>query len=350
MCGLCGVLSPNLSHKQQNIFQELMIVSALRGPWGSGMVAVPKDTRRPLEILRNPDITSGELAHGGDFYRVTTGKKKEFVCMMGHARMPTSGDMSIDCCHPHEKNGIIGMHNGTMTLVNGQKVGKNDSDSKMLIDAIAEHGLEKALDRSEGAYALTILNKTAGTLSFIRNNDRPLYFARAPDVDDGLYWASEMGMLRMVLERRERFKKSKKLQYLQATPFIILNFRLINLGIPELLGTVDTLAKKRGETVQDNSDKQASANSSVRHITCRPYSLTKEELLIALASGCANCTEGATYEDYMQGKTHFYKQNEFMCHTCLQMDPTAQQYFVSHGLEIPRGIKPIIDISTPVHH
>lgn len=333
MCGLCGVLSPLITANQEAVFQDLMVLSTLRGPWGSGFVAVPKRHERPIEILRNPSLTAAELAYSNDYYNIMSGKNKKFVCLMGHARYPTTGGQTLEDCHPHESGHIIGMHNGTMDTVDGKVVGKKDSDSSMLMAAIATNGLKPVLENSQGAYALTLINKNAGTLTFVRNSDRPLYFAKAADVDDGLYWASEVDMLRMALERRDRFRKSKSLKYLRANPLTAMSFRLYNMGLPEILETKE---------ISPTLPSKEKAGDEIHHITLRPFSLKRGELVMALAGGCAYCGDPSSYDDYCKGTVHFFTKNEFMCEQCLKMDPTAQEIFVSNNVDLPKSLQRLV--------
>jgi hypothetical protein len=64
-----------------------------------------------------------------------------------------------------------------------------------------------------------------------------------------------------------------------------------------------------------------------------------------LLNGCANCREPANFSDYEKRAVHFYRPKEFMCHHCLDYDQTAQEYFTSHGLPLPNGIRPIYQSS-----
>lgn len=353
MCGLCGVLSPNITHEQTSIFQALMAVSTIRGPWGSGIVAVPKKNA-PIDVLRNPMITAAELAHSNDFYKLFGPKQKtELVCLMGHARYPTSGGYELSDCHPHEAGDILAMHNGTMTHVLDLKVEKKDNDSSLLIEAIATYGLEEALRRSKGAYALTMVNKAADTLTLIRNNDRPLYVATAFDVDTGLFWASEVGFLRLVLERSKKFRDSKQLKYYNINPERVLTFRLHNTGAPTLFShtpLIDTPNTTDGKTTNEKTtDEKTIPADHLEHITRAPYSLRRDELIQVLHAGCANCCIPSTYQDYLAGNTHWHKRNEFFCDSCLTYDDLAQTYFISSGLQLPKGIAPVTP-TPPITH
>ena len=109
--------------------------------------------------------------------------------------------------HPYQFGDIAGAHNGTLTkdswadleIESGEMT---DTDSAAVFACINEVGIDqtiKLMERGrtsrEGAWALTYHNKVDGTINFIRNDHRPLWFAFSEDLKK-VYWASEWEFLR----------------------------------------------------------------------------------------------------------------------------------------------------------
>lgn len=357
MCGMCGVLSPELTWEQMEIFQGLMVVSALRGPYGAGFAAVPKGNQ-PIEIRRNPELTAAELVHGSSFYSILHDpkrpkKNREYSCLMGHARYPTSGSYGTDAIHPHHYGDILGMHNGTFKNVNGKTIGDKDNDSALFFEAAEKQGVVQTALNSNGSYSLVWINRSSDTISFLRNVERPMHFARV-EGEDALFWASEQGMLQLILRRKVG---NKKITYLNLNPGVVMSFRLHNQGRVELFshrnintpGTVITPAGPTGPhlplgrpTEHDVAKLVAySFPADGRYGTWQHTYFDRADLDTILRRGCINCREEKNFADYDKQTIYFCDPKEFICHTCLDYDQTAQEYFTSHGLPLPLGIKPI---------
>ncbi|HEY6020646.1 MAG TPA: hypothetical protein VIY48_12370 [Candidatus Paceibacterota bacterium] len=322
MCGLCGVISPKLTATQIRTFQDLLAVSVLRGDNGAGIVGVPMAANKPIEILRMAGLTSAELAYSADFWQLA----KEPLCLlMGHARQPTSGGFEDKDCHPHEAGNIIGMHNGTMTTVMNRVVLKEGNDSAMLFNAINEHGIDQVVKHSNGAFALTYIDKSTETLYFLRNTERPLYWGTIKG-ENVVYWASEKGFLDLVLPRIYK----KEIKTYGQVPLALVSFRIRPLG---KVGYTHTrkLSDKPGNVVPLISPPSKHDSDVTMFQTQKGHYHTFEDLRIILASGCAYCKQSAIMTDYTKGIIAWIAPEEFICSECLITDPLARDYAKANG-------------------
>jgi hypothetical protein len=248
------------------------------------------------------------------------------------------------------------MHNGTFKSVVGQKIDtKKDNDSALFFEAAAKMGVEEAALNSDGAYSLVWINKAADTISFLRNEERPMHFARV-EGEDALFWASEQPMLQLVLNRK---LAPKKIQYMNLNPGVILSFRLHNVGAVDILdhrrigqpkteilpanenGITGPKLPQRPDDLEIEKIVAYSFETAQRKATMLNSYFDADDLEKILVHGCDNCLEPATFSDYDRKSIYWFKPKNFMCHTCLEHDKTAQEYFTSHGLPLPLGIKTI---------
>lgn len=201
MCGLAGAMSCSLSNPELDIFKDLLNVASLRGAQGAGVAVVNASVMKAptIKVLKTKHI-AGALAYSDQFTELLRARTS---CVIGHARFPTRGGLEEDSVHPHRFGHIVGVHNGTMHRVAGQEV-KDQSDSAMLFKAISEVGVVEAIKGSTGAYALVWADEKEGTLNFLRNTWRPLYFKNVGWGDKNintLFWSSEAEMLDFVFQR-----------------------------------------------------------------------------------------------------------------------------------------------------
>lgn len=201
MCGIVGVMSNVVTLNELDHFYDLSAMATHRGRWGGGVVAVQcgKKDKWTTRVARTTQPLNALVASDRFFDMV--GKERCFV--LGHARWPTMGGNDIKAVHPHIAGPVIGVHNGTMHRVNDVNITKEMSDSAAVFRCIAEHGVETFVKKSGGAFALVWVNEADGTINFLRNNQRTLYFAELGwnGRTSTLYWASERAQLELVLGR-----------------------------------------------------------------------------------------------------------------------------------------------------
>lgn len=220
MCGLAGVMKYNMAPSYISKFKDLFIMSQLRGDDGAGIMSVPKCIKDDEEV-KNINVTrtvwsSAHLVTLKEFDDVTKGDRS---ALFGHARMPTKGGSTIDNVHPHRNHNIILMHNGTMSHVGGRHIAQGKSDSKEIAKYLVSHTPQEFVQNSFGAYCLMWIDTEKQTINFLRNNERPLWFAEEKfssatnSATDALFWASELWMLQCGLSRYHSYNKDRYKYY-----------------------------------------------------------------------------------------------------------------------------------------
>jgi asparagine synthetase B (glutamine-hydrolysing) len=226
MCGLFGAISDDLSNGEIGAVQDLGIVSTLRGFQGSGVITIGHDNKTyPLRHIG----PASQLMFHKQFAELTfqAPKEKRKKAIIGHARWPTKGDHSIQNVHPHRSKHIIGVHNGTMEMIDGKPIPKDASDSVLLFKSIAEKGIDEAVKGWRGAYALVWVDEKEKLIYFLRNSQRTLHFAETCN-GRTVYWASERVFLECAVERK--LSQGQQIKYTYLNPDILMAWDLTDLS------------------------------------------------------------------------------------------------------------------------
>lgn len=189
MCGLVGI-GGDLSLKDEKIIQCLLLWDYFRGTDSTGLAAIRK-TGEP--------VIAKIASHPLDFF--DTGKFKtansaySSQAFIGHNRAATRGVVNAVNAHPFTYGDITGAHNGTLDVSCVRKLEEElgetfTVDSMAIFAAIDKFGVEKAVGMLEGAWALVWFDKKDGSLNFLRNDKRPLWYAYSADFKK-VFWASE---------------------------------------------------------------------------------------------------------------------------------------------------------------
>jgi hypothetical protein len=118
------------------------------------------------------------------------------AALIGHCRAKTVGAVNVQNAHPFdfEDEGIIGVHNGTLTGVHKLDTYHHSKvDSEVLYGHLAKNGPEDTFSKAEGAWACVWWDNNEETINFIRNDKRPLWFVWSKCLRK-LFWASEPWM------------------------------------------------------------------------------------------------------------------------------------------------------------
>lgn len=198
MCGLVGVISKysnGFTQKQKDIFSTLLFVDTLRGEDSTGAFLVTnkgdlkmiKDSTHALDFITNKEydtLLSEAFSRG--------------AALVGHNRKATKGTISPENAHPFlVDDKICLVHNGTL-WGDHKKHADVEVDSHAIAHLLAQHDVEGAISKIDGAYALIWHDFETDTLNFLRNSQRPLHWA---ETDNEYIWASEMSMLEFVRYR-----------------------------------------------------------------------------------------------------------------------------------------------------
>lgn len=171
------------------------MVDSLRGSHSTGACFV--DTQEEVSVVKC-GADPFELFQNGKFKN----KFKNILnVLMGHNRYATTGAVNKTNAHPFDFDSLVGAHNGTLTT---KHLLDNPTDfvvdSENLFYHMSKHGVQATAPLLGGAYALSWYDKGNGTINFLRNKERPLYYTRTND-GATLFWASEYWMLESILDR-----------------------------------------------------------------------------------------------------------------------------------------------------
>jgi hypothetical protein len=216
------------------------------------------------------------------------------------------------------------MHNGTMTKVMNRKPKQTESDSKMLFRAIANMGIDNALENSDGAYALTFINTGLDMLYLLRNKLRPLSLATIEGIQDEVFWASEGSFLKLVLGR---IYNNRKITTFKLNEDTLVSFRLHYSGA---LTHLDHRFVKSGSKTSVPVVYGEKATKMVP--TAKNRFVTEDELAVILAKGCAYCMEPGTQSDYSTHNLTWLSEDEYLCNHCVTHDDFARDYATSRGI------------------
>lgn len=197
MCGHVGIAG-KLEMKDELTMKRLLILDYFRGPDSTGLAAIRHDGEAHLaKIASNPvdlfDMSKFKSALSGSSSKV----------FIGHNRLATRGNVNNVNAHPYHFGNIVGAHNGTLETKDKwaleDAIGeKFDVDSQALFSAIDKLGIENVIPMmhssdnatNSSAWALVWYDQTQGTLNFLRNQHRPLWYGFDKEFKR-IFWASQ---------------------------------------------------------------------------------------------------------------------------------------------------------------
>lgn len=197
MCGLVGIAG-KLAFKDELTMKKLFVLDFFRGPDSTGLAAIRGngDDSQLVKIAKVPSNPL-DLFDMGKFKDALNGYQS--IVFLGHNRAATRGVVNHANAHPFQVDHIVGAHNGTLdhssALALEKVIGeKFPVDSQAVFAGIAKLGIEETLKYMEGAWSLVWYDLKERSLNFLRNKERPMWYAFNKEFDH-LFWASEWPMI-----------------------------------------------------------------------------------------------------------------------------------------------------------
>ena len=189
MCGLVGIAG-DLAFKDEMTMKRLLLLDFWRGPDSTGLASIRNNGDVKLSKIAGNPL---ELFDMQRFKDALSGSNS--TAFIGHNRAATRGVVSTYNAHPYQFDHIVGAHNGTLDYHAVQDLEKAIGerfpvDSMAIFAGIAKLGLNETISMLQGAWALTWVDLKQNTLNFLRNKERPLFFAHDKDFKR-VFWASQ---------------------------------------------------------------------------------------------------------------------------------------------------------------
>lgn len=207
MCGHVGIAG-NLVSTDENIMKRLFLYDYFRGPDSTGLAAIRNTNEVKIAKIASHPLNLFDLQRFKDALNALPSH-----VFIGHNRAATRGVVNDMNAHPYQYDHIVGAHNGTLSAATVKrledKLGeKFEVDSKAIFASIAKFGIDETVamfQKSEDnikcpdAWALVWFDLKDKTLNFLRNDERPFWYAYSKDFKK-IFWASEWGFIRAACE------------------------------------------------------------------------------------------------------------------------------------------------------
>lgn len=203
MCGLVGVASvETLSVDAQKALWMMLKLDEIRGEDSVGLLRI-HSTTYDTTVLRSLGRRSEFLEEHKNHALVNSNigglSAHLSKVLMGHNRAATRGEVNVENAHPFDIGRLVGAHNGTLrmpSLTEFKGYEGDPVDSRILYTELDEQqgDISKVYSRVDGAMTLTWWDREKNSMNFIRNSQRPLFFACSGD-NKTLFWASEPWMI-----------------------------------------------------------------------------------------------------------------------------------------------------------
>lgn len=199
MCGLVGMVSKRSSGflmPQMEFFTQGLTCDSVRGTDATGVFFIDKKNKG--EVLKQA-VPAGIFVETDAYSKWKDRAYQSARIMVGHNRWKTVGENSSKNAHPFVEKPIILVHNGNIRDHKNHDANV-EVDSHAAAVVLSKNEDVEALKKLDGAIAFIWYNLQTKTLNFFRNSQRPLHIA---EDNDGLYFASEEGMLSWLLKRNK---------------------------------------------------------------------------------------------------------------------------------------------------
>ena len=204
MCGIIGALGPYpFTEKEKAIVKDMFYLDTVRGKDSSGCIIynhMNSDGAFVEKALGLPNSLEVKSEFSKKF-------DNPFNVFVGHNRKATSGAISSDNAHPFKKGSVIGVHNGTLHRGDIERLGKlslikdpkSVTDTELLYDVLAIHGIKTVWKNISGAATLVWMDEKDESVNFASNGKRPFFYWISPT--SRMFFASEPWMMLVAISR-----------------------------------------------------------------------------------------------------------------------------------------------------
>lgn len=231
MCGLVGVAG-NLGLKDEGLMRRMLLVNQMRGDDSTGLAAIRRNG--DTAIVKTPGAPN-DLYDMSKFKAALNGNTS--CTFIGHGRAATRGAVTKQNAHPFQFDHIVGAHNGSLewsaqTDLEKALDDKFGVDSAALYAAIAKFGVDETLAMTRGSWSLVWVDLNEGTLNFLRNRERPLWYGFTKDFKR-LMWASEWPFIDFAMKTggygEESFVDKEGYRYFSTVEDTLYSWSLVEL-------------------------------------------------------------------------------------------------------------------------
>lgn len=237
MCGLVGVIG-KLGKDERSAFELLLALDTIRGKHSTGILSISNGNEP--KILKKVG-TPFDLSDDSRYSKTIFHSDK---VLMGHNRYATKGSVNNINAHPFDHVSVIGSHNGTLrqqSLLDDHS--DYDVDSDNLYHHMAKNGVDDTIKKLNGAFALSWWNTEENSFNLIRNDERPLYIAKAKDKEVVIY-ASEKWMIQVACHKNN----IKTEDIMEVPPLQHLKFNLASSAHVTTFNVTPTIKAVKGYT------------------------------------------------------------------------------------------------------
>ena len=181
MCGIVGIVRPKATSVSVDLcqaFEQMWWGTQLRGMNGSGLFQASKGRNK---IVLEKSAFTPDYAIYEKPISVMTRNVDIMPFTFAHCRQATKLPAKADDkylkknAHPFQYKHITLMHNGYFSYVGKDHNDAHEVDSAAFTHAVADLGIDDALEKAYGSYALVYYDSDEETLNIARNSDRPLW-------------------------------------------------------------------------------------------------------------------------------------------------------------------------------
>lgn len=203
MCGLVGIATQDFQKGDITAFENMLYLDTIRG-WdstGVGMISKPNSRKKVDHIFTHKRAITGMEFLATRVWEAMS--KTAFIdgrVLFGHNRAATKGAVCDMNAHPFTHDNITLMHNGSLGY--WRNIGgipcNFDVDSEAICYALSKcttyADASAVISDIQGAFALVWHDTDDDTINFVRNEERPLWYANVETYQGknrGIIWASE---------------------------------------------------------------------------------------------------------------------------------------------------------------